>query len=117
MALDVATLPLILYRKVHNHGACITLREHHTHSYLVLLLCHSYSIFFISNVFSTCIVIIDLYSAIIIISKLNLCQTFSLLSGFLEHTHAHALYTSIVYIDIIEAVSDQWTGLLDGLLE
>ena len=37
MALDVATLPLILYRKVY-----------------VLLLCHSYSIFFISNVFSTC---------------------------------------------------------------
>ena len=30
------------------------MREHHTHSYLVLLLCHSYSIFFISNVFSTC---------------------------------------------------------------
>ena len=45
MALDVATLPVILYRKVYNHLACITLREHHTHSYLVLLLCHSYSIF------------------------------------------------------------------------
>ena len=53
MALDVATLPLILYRKVYNNLS-ITLRENHTHSYLVLLLCHSYSIFFISNVFSTC---------------------------------------------------------------
>ena len=66
MALDVATLPLILYRKVYNHLACITLREHHTHSYLVLLLCHSYSIFFISNVFSTCSCPFSLHSLSII---------------------------------------------------
>ena len=55
MALDVATLPLIVYRKVYNHLGCITLRKHHTHSYIVLLLfaVPFLLLFFISNVFST----------------------------------------------------------------
>ena len=45
MALDVATLPFILYRKVYTHALSMYYIARHTHSYLVLLICHSYSIF------------------------------------------------------------------------
>ena len=46
MALDVATLPLILYRNITIEHVLHCENIIHIPIYLVLLLCHSYSIFF-----------------------------------------------------------------------
>ena len=69
MALDVATLPLILYRirYITIKHVYITLREHHIYTFLPCYITLPFLLhFFISNVFSTCSCPFSLHSLSII---------------------------------------------------